>query len=194
MDKIEEWQILSPIRGTQQGTLLINRLIHQLFRKDTVDYTKWLKSEYRAPKLPKPLGTEEITYGDKVINTMNHSVYSNRVYPEGGQNYIANGEIGIVVGQFKNKFHKFKGQPKNTEVEFASQKGYKYTFYQSDFKEERESTLELAYAITIHKSQGSEFDTTFVVLPKNSFNLSRELIYTALTRQKGKSDYFIPRG
>lgn len=122
---------------TQQGTLLINRLIHQLFRKDTVDYTKWLKSEYRAPKLPKPLGTEEITYGDKVINTMNHSVYSNRVYPEGGQNYIANGEIGIVVGQFKNKFHKFKGQPKNTEVEFASQKGYKYTFYQSDFKEER---------------------------------------------------------
>ncbi|WP_242272084.1 ATP-dependent RecD-like DNA helicase [Bacillus cereus group sp. BfR-BA-01310] len=186
VDKIEEWQILSPIRGTQQGTLLINRLIHQLFRKDTVDYTKWLKSEYRAPKLPKPLGTEEITYGDKVINTMNHSVYSNRVYPEGGQNYIANGEIGIVVGQFKNKFHKFKGQPKNTEVEFASQKGYKYTFYQSDFKEEGESTLELAYAITIHKSQGSEFETTFVVLPKNSFNLSRELIYTALTRQKGK--------
>lgn len=183
---IENWQILSPIRGTQQGTILINRLIHQLFRKDTLDYTKWLKSKYKSPMLPKPLGSEEIVYGDKVINIMNHSVYSKRVYPGDGQNYIANGEIGVVVGQFKNKYHKFKGQPKNTEVEFSSQKGYKYTFYQSDFKEEGESTLELAYAITIHKSQGSEFETTIVILPENTFNLSRELIYTALTRQKGK--------
>ena len=46
--------------------------------------------------------------------------------------------------------------------------------------------LELAYAITIHKSQGSDFDTVLVVLPKTGRILSRELIYTALTRAKSK--------
>lgn len=186
VNHIEKWQILTPIRGTQQGTVLINRLIHQLFRKNTLDYSKGLLSKNRAPKLPKPLGIEEIVYGDKVINIRNHPVHPRRVYPDNGQNYIANGEIGIVVGQFKNKYHTFKGQPRNTEVEFSSQKEFKYTFYQSDFREEGEATLELAYAITIHKSQGSEFETTIVILPKNTFNLSRELIYTALTRHKGK--------
>jgi hypothetical protein len=44
--------------------------------------------------------------------------------------------------------------------------------------------LELAYAVTIHKSQGSEFGQTFVVLPNPCRVLSRELLYTALTRQR----------
>jgi hypothetical protein len=46
--------------------------------------------------------------------------------------------------------------------------------------------LELAYAITVHKSQGSDFDTVFLVLPRSAATLSRELIYTALTRFKKK--------
>jgi len=44
--------------------------------------------------------------------------------------------------------------------------------------------LELAYALTVHKSQGSEFKKVFVILPKNSRLLSRELVYTALTRSR----------
>ena len=44
--------------------------------------------------------------------------------------------------------------------------------------------LELAYAITIHKSQGSEFGKTFVVIPNPCRLLSRELLYTALTRAR----------
>ena len=44
---------------------------------------------------------------------------------------------------------------------------------------------ETAYAMTIHKSQGSEFDRIFVALPNGpSLLLSRELIYTAITRAK----------
>ena len=46
--------------------------------------------------------------------------------------------------------------------------------------------MQLAYAITIHKSQGSDFNTVLVVLPKSGLILSRELIYTALTRAKKK--------
>lgn len=46
---------------------------------------------------------------------------------------------------------------------------------------------ETAFALTIHKSQGSEFDETIVVLsPNDSGNLTRELIYTAFSRAKTK--------
>ena len=47
-----------------------------------------------------------------------------------------------------------------------------------------EDDFELAYAITVHKAQGSEFDEVFVVLPERQALLSRELVYTALTRSK----------
>jgi len=52
-------------------------------------------------------------------------------------------------------------------------------------------TYEIAYAITIHKSQGSEFNTVWVILPFEKMPiLGRELIYTALTRAK-KSVVFL---
>ena len=44
--------------------------------------------------------------------------------------------------------------------------------------------LELAYAVTVHKSQGSEFGQSFVILPSPCRVPSRELLYTALTRQR----------
>jgi len=47
-----------------------------------------------------------------------------------------------------------------------------------------DAPLELAYALTIHKAQGSEFGMTFVVIPNPCRLLSRELLYTALTRQR----------
>ena len=44
-----------------------------------------------------------------------------------------------------------------------------------------------AYCVTIHKSQGSEFDTVFVILPQNpNILLERSLLYTAITRAKKK--------
>ncbi|MGA7880519.1 MAG: ATP-binding domain-containing protein, partial [Terrimicrobiaceae bacterium] len=48
------------------------------------------------------------------------------------------------------------------------------------------AVLELAYALTVHKSQGSEFGTVILVLPNPCRLLSRELLYTALTRQKDR--------
>ena len=43
---------------------------------------------------------------------------------------------------------------------------------------------ELAWAISIHKSQGSEFDHVLVLLPPGSETFGKELIYTAVTRAK----------
>lgn len=128
---------------------------------------------------------EEIVYGDKIINLYN--ARRTDVWPsDNALNYIANGEIGMVIGQFKTPKMTFKGKPKNTEIEFTSQKGYKYTFKSWEFAEEANNPLELAYALTVHKSQGSEFGKVFFVVPNPCFLLSREMLYTALTRQKEK--------
>src|SRR3712207_7821288 len=58
--------------------------------------------------------------------------------------------------------------------------------YTTLFRSEGTARLELAYAITVHKAQGSEFGTTFLILPQSVGILSRELLYTSLTRQRDR--------
>jgi ATP-dependent exoDNAse (exonuclease V) alpha subunit len=181
----ESWQILSPVRAGPHGVPDVNRLIHKRFRQDMIDASrKWNR------KYPKPMGPEEIVYGDKVINLNNTDPslfwYRHRkVYPAKNDPYIANGEIGMSIGFFWKK-----GLPDlrwKLEVEFSSQPHFKYDFTSSrDFSEEGNPALELAYALTVHKAQGSEFGTVFLVLPNPCRMLSRELLYTALTRQKDR--------
>ena len=178
--RIEDWQILSPVRNQPHGVEALNRLIQSRFRHETKEAarTRWRKT-------PKPMGREEIVYGDKVINLKNHR--HKNVYPtEGALAYLANGEIGVVVGQFKGKNSNYRGAPWKIEVEFASQPCFKYDFSPSDFAEEAEAKLELAYALTVHKVQGSEFGLTFLIIPNPCWLLSRELLYTALTRQQNR--------
>lgn len=181
----EGWQILSPVRSGTFGVPDINRLIHKQFRQEMIDAS----SARINRKYPKPMGPEQIVYGDKVINLSNTDPslpwYRHRkVYPAKDNPYIANGEIGMSMGYFWRK-----GQPDlrwKLEVEFSSQPGFKYSFTDRDFSEEGDPALELAYALTVHKSQGSEFGVVFLVLPNPCRLLSRELLYTALTRQKDR--------
>lgn len=48
------------------------------------------------------------------------------------------------------------------------------------------SSYELAYVLSVHKSQGSEFEDILLILPKTSSIFGRELLYTAITRSKKK--------
>ena len=182
----EGWQILSPVRSAAHGVPDLNRLIHKQFRQPMIEAARmqgWRR------KYTKPMGHEEIVYGDKVINLVNTNPKlpwnkHRKVWPENNDAYIANGEIGMAVGFF----HK-RGLPDlrwKLEVEFSSQPGFKYDFTSRDFEEEGNAVLELAYALTVHKSQGSEFGTVILVLPNPCRLLSRELLYTALTRQKDR--------
>jgi hypothetical protein len=173
----ESWQVLSPVRGQAFGVRDLNRFIQHRYRRRTIESAKkrWQR------KIPKPMGPEEIVYGDKVINVENRRLSD--VFPkEDAMRYVANGEIGIAVGQWRSK--KMKKAPWKLAVEFSSQIGFEYGFSKWAFGEEGSPQLELAYAITVHKSQGSEFGNTYLVVPNPCPILSRELLYTALTRQR----------
>jgi exodeoxyribonuclease V alpha subunit len=53
------------------------------------------------------------------------------------------------------------------------------------YRAEQLDQLELSYAVTVHKSQGSEFEAVLLVLPEGTDRLSyRSLLYTAVTRAK----------
>jgi hypothetical protein len=175
--QVEAWQILSPLHGMPFGVGDINRQIHEKYRAG------FLKLATQRPRsIPKPFGAERIVYGDKIINVSNHRRDGKKVYPqENALGYLANGEIGIAVGLWQTKKN-----PGILNVEFSSQQGFTYSFYEGDFREEGDAALELAYALTVHKAQGSQFKLVILVLPKDHPILSRELVYTALTRHQNR--------
>ena len=55
------------------------------------------------------------------------------------------------------------------------------------FDKEMQENLTLAYAMTIHKAQGSQYDNVFIILmQRDLFHLNKNLVYTAVTRAKKK--------
>ncbi len=166
----ESWQILSPLRIQPFGTTEINRRIQKQYRKGLIQDSRTNR------KRPKPFGDEEIVWMDKVIQIVNRSrnAWSNGP----SQGYVANGEVGYVSSTSKGK----RRGNDCLDVCFSTQSSVTYRFYRPEVDEH----LELAYAITVHKAQGSDFDTVFLVLPQKAMTMSRELLYTALTRFRKK--------
>ena len=107
-------------------------------------------------KLSIKRGKQEFKLGTKVIQKVNN-------YEKG----VVNGEVGYI------KFINI--EDKTFKVKFND----KFILY--SFKEIEE--LELAYALTIHSCQGSQYNTVLIPLAMDSYILlSKELIYTAITR------------
>lgn len=172
--KSENWQILSPVRIDLFGTNEINRRVQGDFRGGLLKKArgKWGLS---------PFGESEIIYADKVIQIVNRSrrALAHHTSDTQALNYIANGEIGLVESTWKGK----NGKSSNgLKVRFSTQPNSSYSYYRSQADEE----LDLAYALTVHKSQGSDFNTVFLIIPEQASTLSRELLYTGLTRFKEK--------
>ena len=100
-------------------------------------------------------------------------------------------EIGDKVLQNKNNYDKnvFNGDLGYIENVFPETGGVRVRYAESsvDYTRSELSELQLAYAITIHKSQGSEFPAVIIPLVKGHFMmLRRNLIYTAITRGRKK--------
>jgi len=124
--------------------------------------------ELLNPKTPAlremRLGSETIREGDRVMVSRNNYRYE-----------IFNGDVGKVVGlDPKNKIVRIKIHgPPSLEVQMS-------------FKD-APAHLRMAYCMTVHKSQGQEYD--IIMMPwVSSFRhqLQRNLLYTAITRAKKK--------
>ena len=119
-----------------------------------------------------PFGAE--TWNHTIEQWMLGSAASTRFYPgrallitrNDPRTHLANGDTGVVVAQPEGPRAAFRV---GDEVRL--------------FAPAQLESVETAFAMTIHKSQGSEYDTVVVVLPPESSPLiGRELLYTAVTR------------
>ncbi len=162
--KIEAFQLLSPVKAPYWGSFNLNRKFQQQFRKGLYGSAK--------------IGDYQIGFCDKVIQTINEW---RKAYPGDKEHQLSNGQLGLVRSITKTKGGTF------ANVVFAGvEEKVSFGYKSQGNTESEDANLELAYAITVHKSQGSDFDYVFLIIPKTGRIISRELIYTALTRAKKK--------
>ncbi len=194
-------QVISPYRGEFYGTGSLNLFLQNSFN------SYWSKKKL-----------DGVGYYDKVIQFRNRP-QSDPAYAYNGLSHktekaeIYNGEIGISMVHGLDAFAKDGKQPKfkwqgsieRLQVSFSgkSRKNLRYNYGKNlgrdadgkNIKEQKVlDNLELAYAISVHKSQGSEFDYVYIVIPhRDSHLLTMELLYTAITRAQKKVTIFLQK-
>ncbi len=158
VDPLSSIQIISPTKKGLAGTVALNKLL-----QSHINPYDELRPQYAY-------GSITFRVGDKVMQTKNnYDIPYTREKGEDGTG-IFNGDMGIIEAIFV--------RDKMMVIVFDEDKRVEYPFTNLD-------ELDLAYAITVHKSQGSEFP--IVVMPVCSFApmlMSRNLFYTAVTRAK----------
>lgn len=171
----EASQVISPYRGELFGIEHINQVLQQ-------------HKNGRCLENKGSLGG--VTFFDKVIQVINRpqsrpiKAY-NTQSRENEWIQVFNGEIGFTkVHGLDQKRWTWSGfrldWARRFQVAF-SRKQHLWVEYSSESAVEE--NLELAYAISVHKSQGSEFQRVYFILPKHKRGLlSPELFYTGLTR------------
>ncbi|MEH0156738.1 AAA family ATPase [Limibacter armeniacum] len=131
--------------------------------------TKNLNIQIQATHNPPSEGKRQLQIGDRIFREGDRVIQRRNNYDL----EVFNGDIGKVIG--------VDTQDMSVLVEFGKGDEHRHVMYQKDSLIE----LDLAYAITIHKSQGSEFDVVVIPIVTQHFTmLYRNLIYTGLTRAK----------
>lgn len=182
--KPEKYQILTPHRSELHGVDSLNLSVQDRIAAGAINRYGLL---------------DGITLFDKVIQFRNRP-QSNPIWaynfnsrkPE--QVEVFNGEIGFVQRHSFDK--KGRSRLKRFQVKFERKEhlavGYGSELSKSGGFEPVEENLELAYAISVHKAQGSEFNHTYVLVPRSKGrSLSSELLYTALTRARQHCTLFV---
>lgn len=156
-------QILTPMRKGLLGTENLNIIIQSVINPS---HKSKQEKEYRQKVFRE---------GDKVMQIKNNYQIVWQIKNE--YNYVIdegtgvfNGDVGIIksINNYTEKI----------EVVFDDEKSVEYEFNQLD-------EIELAYAVTIHKSQGSEYPVIILpLLGGPQILLNRNILYTAITRAK----------
>lgn len=156
-------QVLTPMRKGSLGVETLNEILQRYLNPADPS-----RKEHAA-------GDRIFREGDKVMQIKNNyqleweivSQYGIRIDSGSG---VFNGDIGTI--------RRIREESSTVQVEYDEHRLVEYTFSQLD-------EIELAYAITIHKSQGSEYPAVLLPLlsgPKMLMN--RNLLYTAVTRAR----------
>ncbi len=156
-------QVLTPMRKGNLGVEALNQVLQGQLNPKSPS-----RKEYLA-------GSTLFREGDKVMQTKNNyqlewEIVSKYGIPIDRGLGVFNGDMGII--------REIDEYAQTVVVEFDEQRRVTYSY-------ELLSELELAYAVTIHKSQGSEYPAVILPLlggPRMLFN--RNLLYTGVTRAK----------
>ena len=156
-------QIITPTKKGKLGTKELNKVLQNELNPSEED------------KDEREFGEIKFREQDRVMQTKNNynilwEKENEREFKKELGSGIFNGELGII--------EKINKEGKTVKVKFDD--GKVATYDNTDLDQ-----LEHAYAITVHKSQGSEFDVVILVASQSApMLLTRNLIYTAMTRAK----------
>lgn len=173
IDPIKDLQVMSPIHRGSGGIMILNAELQEVLNPKSKaesrlhsdpDYAPATQTHFRE-KTRKPLpveieyGSSTFRIGDKVIQTRNN--YDKNVY---------NGDTGII------------------KAIAADRSGLTVEFDEAiEYTKGELSEIQHAFAISIHKSQGSEYPIVIIPLLKQHFLLlQRNLVYTGITRARSK--------
>lgn len=156
-----EAQVLIPQKPGLAGIESANPLLQSALNPKRPGERAWARGKRKDAEEP-----DEFRVGDIVIQTRND--YDLEVF---------NGEMGrvLAIEQVRDEDGKLV---ERLRVQFAGHAEVSQYFGAAPF-------LQLAYALTIHRTQGSEFPWAIIVCHSiHGFMLSRQLLYTAITRAK----------
>ncbi|MDY6037992.1 MAG: ATP-dependent RecD-like DNA helicase [Eubacterium sp.] len=159
IDTIKDIQVLTPVRKGNLGTHNLNEQLQEVLNPKS------------SEKNEKIFGDKTFREGDKVMQIRNnYQIGWKRKSDFSEGQGVFNGDVGYIL--------KIDSETNEIIVIFDEDKFVTYEFGQLE-------ELELAYAMTVHKSQGSEFK--IVIMPISRFPhmlATRNLLYTAVTRGK----------
>ena len=167
LEKLNDCRVLCAVRQGDQGIYKINERIEGILK---TAFSKSKKNDDGGYFKPR----DGFYHNQPIMVTQNTPTIG-----------LQNGDVGIIRmkdGKLKAFFPAKKEETDKSENDKDTPK----------LKEVNPAVIpqwETVFAMTIHKSQGSEFNEVMVILPKQEENrlLTRELLYTAVTRAKKKA-------
>ena len=151
-------QVLSPTRKGEAGTAALNRALQAVLNPPSAD------------KKEKTFGDFSFREGDRVMQIRNnYDIMWKKTDGTGVGTGIFNGDIGTIE-----------------EIRFEQERlRIRFDDRQADYSFDMLSELEPAYAMTVHKSQGSEHRAVILSVFRGSpYLLTRSILYTAITRAR----------
>jgi len=158
-DPVKDIQVLTPMRNSIVGTNNLNNQLQEILNPKA------------STKKEKKIGDRLYRVGDKIMQIKNnYNIKWRNIDGTSRGEGVFNGDIGYItdIDEESNIMTVFFDDEKFVEYDFAGL-----------------DEVELAYSITIHKSQGSEFPVVIIPICWGPpMLLNRNLLYTAVTRAK----------